>query len=299
MNNKFQPLDVTSDASNDALISSQLNALYASLNPQHVEEFYQGYSAWRMHQNIALLEAHLAQTDLQINDNAVLMQLVQPSTLSLVALTHLQSYGVDDINLLDTMLERGDEWLDHTMQLLTRCERLNLIHESYTEWCYHALEGAYDWLDSINETTPTTLATSTQTDDVPGTSDTDSADTTNTTDTTATETAELLLRKLMSDDETVKMPAPDIADIAPPLELEHTDMINHAATEKDDVQHVQIEEQNEQEEHVTLGSVEEVAVTNEQNAQSEQNIPDTDSHTQKLPGRSLVSRVLARIWDVQ
>lgn len=287
MSNLFQPSNFTSDSSNDALVSAQLDALYSSLNPQQVEQFYQGYSAWQMRRRIATLEANIASIDQQINDNTVLMRLVQPSAIALSTLSRLQSYGVDDIHLLDTMLECGDEWLDHAMQLLTRCERMNLIHESYTEWCQHALEGAYDWLDSMNEanneTHPVTLNTFYQTS---VSQDTTSVEEPDITDTTGDETAELLLRKLMNDDETMKAPAISITQPEQEVQIEARDVDIH-----EQVQEIQQEEPVATEQ---VASSQEISDKQPEthNEQAEDNI------THKLPGRGLVSRVLAKIWNV-
>lgn len=306
MSNIFQPSNFTPDNSNDVLFSSQLDALYSSLNPQHVEQFYQGYSAWQMHRRIATLEANVARIDQQINDNVVLMQLVQPSAIALATLSRLQSYGVDDINLLDRMLERGDEWLDHAMQLLTRCEGMNLIHESYTEWCQHAIEGAYDWLDSMNETESTALSTSPQAPNVQNVMQTETIDT---PDEAGEETAELLLRKLMNDEETVKAPA--IA-ISQPLEQSHEQ--THVDVQEG-VQEVPQEEpvpeqtipsevvvtEPEVHEQIASSSEEPEELEKQEQPSDMQAMPDehpADNSTQKLPGRGLVSRVLAKIWNV-
>jgi hypothetical protein len=41
-------------------------------------------------------------------------------------------------------------WLDRTMQRLDYLEQLDdFISDDYTQWCQHALEGAYDWIDSV------------------------------------------------------------------------------------------------------------------------------------------------------
>src|SRR5262249_1206841 len=43
------------------------------------------------------------------------------------------------------------EWLDLIMQRLDYCEQLDFIQGNYTQWCEHALEGAYDWIDSMRD----------------------------------------------------------------------------------------------------------------------------------------------------
>ena len=300
MSSLFQPADFTSDNSNDVLFSSQLDTLYASLNPKDVEQFYQGYAAWQMHRKIATLEANVARIDQQINDNTVLMHLVQPSAIALATLSRLQSYGVDDINLLDTMLERGDEWLDHAMQLLSRCEQMNLIHESYTEWCQHALEGAYDWLDSVNETEAVTLSTSPQVSDAQNALPEETIDT---PEMTSEETAELLLHKLMNDEETVKAPA---VSVTQPIEQAHEQADADVQESVQQVsQEVSAPEQMPSPEVVATEPEvhEQTTSSSEQSDRPEkqsyvQDRQPVDNSTQKLPGRSLVSRVLAKIGNV-
>jgi len=69
------------------------------------------------------------------------------------------------------MLERGEAWLDRTMQRLDYLEQLDdFISDEYTQWCQHALEGAYDWIDTVldgNATSePSTVTTSYMMEDV-------------------------------------------------------------------------------------------------------------------------------------
>src|SRR5260370_19001947 len=49
------------------------------------------------------------------------------------------------------MLDRGEAWLDSAMQHLDYSEQFDFIRGNYTEWCEHALEGAYDWIDSLQK----------------------------------------------------------------------------------------------------------------------------------------------------
>ena len=106
----------------------------------------------------------------QIIVNTERIQEVQPTAIELATLARLQSNGVSDVELLDRMLERGELWLDRTMQRLDYFEQLDdFISDDYTQWCQHALEGAYDWIDSVldgNATSiPSTTTTSTTTED--------------------------------------------------------------------------------------------------------------------------------------
>ena len=165
-------------------ILPQVNALFEQLNPQDVEQFYREYQLWATQRHIAQLNAQIVELQQQRNQNAECMQRIQPSSIALSVLAQLQVHGVEDVDLLDRMLERGDEWLDHTMDLLTRCEAMDMIQGDYTRWCEHALEGAYDWIDSMTQAQAWP--------EEPATTD----------ETTIEETEALLLHKLMSDGET-------------------------------------------------------------------------------------------------
>lgn len=133
---------------------SQLDAVFAQLHPQAVEEFYAAYQQWTLQQRITELRQRIGTVGEQQADNEQRMQQAQPSPIELAALARLQSNGVSDIELLDAMLERGETWLDQTMQRLNYCEQFDdFISDDYTQWCQRALEGAFDWIDSLREAT--------------------------------------------------------------------------------------------------------------------------------------------------
>jgi hypothetical protein len=133
---------------------SQFDAVFAQLHPQAVEEFYAAYQQWNLQQRITELRQRIGTVREQQADNQQRMQQAQPSPIELAALARLQSNGVSDIELLDAMLERGETWLDQTMQRLNYCEQFeDFISDDYTQWCRRALEGAFDWIDSLREAT--------------------------------------------------------------------------------------------------------------------------------------------------
>src|SRR5581483_6534744 len=169
---------------------TELARLFMLLSPQDIEQFYQSYQRWMLEQRIEIQQSQIAALQQKIDQNAALMEQVRPSAIALSTLAQLQASGVADIELLDQMLERGEAWLDRTMQQLAYCEHMDLIGESYTEWCRHALEGAYDWIESIQE------AETQGTDAATGEESEPAA--------TAEVTENLLLQKLMSDDDTGK-----------------------------------------------------------------------------------------------
>jgi hypothetical protein len=54
---------------------------------------------------------------------------------------------VTGVDLLDRMVEQGEDWLVLTMRRLDHFERTGLAPKDYSTWCEHALSGAYDWID--------------------------------------------------------------------------------------------------------------------------------------------------------
>jgi hypothetical protein len=200
----------------EAAAPERLHEIFSQLNPRDVEQFHKGYQLWSLQQLQEALINQIEHVRQKSAENLTEMARIAPSALSLANLAQLQACGVDDIELLDTMLTRGEDWLDHTIQLLERCERLDLIGGDYTEWCQHALEGAYDWLDSMNENGPEAAENPEATMRV----DEDTQANEGLTELSPA-TEELLLQKLMSeegdDDVTATMPALRPGRITQPL----------------------------------------------------------------------------------
>lgn len=209
----------------------EVNAIFAHLDQRDVEQFYTSYQLWLLQQHITEVQAQIQSVTQQIAENQEHLQRVHPSAIALATLARLQSNGVNDIDLLDRMLARGEDWLDRTMQRLAYCEKFDFIRDNYTDWCEHALEGAYDWIDSVDEahienaTSPSPAETS-----EPNTLS-DAA-----VDAQAQTTEELLLLKLMSDEDEALMQAATlkITAISP-------------ATAQEDVDPTVLEQEQEQE----------------------------------------------------
>ena len=190
----------------------QFRPLFSQLTSPDVEQFYAIYQRWSLYQQLEMAQQKLAALHEQMAANAEQIEAVRPSALALATLTRLQASGVEDIDLLDRMLERGEEWLDRTIQHLEYCEQQGVVGDDYQEWCRHALEDAFDWLDTLHaadEPTPAapeTSAPSLTNDDQPSSSQT---------------TAELLLQKLMSEEleaPQIEETAPKLATVQPPTE---------------------------------------------------------------------------------
>ena len=63
----------------------------------------------------------------------------RPSPNELSAIERLQRSGVTGIDLLDRMVEQGEDWLVVTMRRLDHFERTGLAPKDYSTWCEHAL----------------------------------------------------------------------------------------------------------------------------------------------------------------
>src|SRR5690242_8573597 len=99
-------------------MNKALTHLFMQLSPQDVEQFHQSYQHWMLEQHIEIQQSQIAVLEQKIAQNAALMEQVRPSAIALSTLAQLQASGVEDIELLDQMLERGETWLDRTMQQL-------------------------------------------------------------------------------------------------------------------------------------------------------------------------------------
>jgi hypothetical protein len=154
MNNLNGSTNGTATPSSDAIKQTSIysDTIFQRLEPREVEQFYKSYHFWLLQRRIQTLHTEASAIQQAIIDNTTLMQQVSLSAIALASLAQLQASGVSDLDLLDRMLERGETWLDHTMQLLEHCEKLDVIRGDYTQWCEHALEGAYDWIESMEAT---------------------------------------------------------------------------------------------------------------------------------------------------
>lgn len=169
---------------------NRLDAIFTQLNPAEVEEFYAAYQQWALQQRVNELRQRIEAVRAQQAENRQRIQETQPSAIALAALARLQSNGVSDIELLDAMLARGEGWLDQTMQRLDYFEQFdNFVSDDYTQWCHGALEGAFDWIDSLREGTEQETQLETSPEEVsPNNED-------------AGDVEELLLQRLATEDE--------------------------------------------------------------------------------------------------
>jgi hypothetical protein len=124
--------------------------VFSRLPEQDIEQFYAQYQLWLLRRRVPIIQKQIEALDEHLAENQQVIESLQPSAVALAVLARLQSNGVSNIELLDQMLERGEDWLDRMMQRLDYCEQVeDFIQGDYTQWCYRSLEGAYDWIDTL------------------------------------------------------------------------------------------------------------------------------------------------------
>src|SRR6266852_2271886 len=124
--------------------------IFARLTEQDIEQFYAQYQLWMLRRRLPLIEKQLEALREHLEANQQISALLRPSALAQAVLVRLQASGVTDKDVLDQMLERGENWLDRMMQRLDYCEQVeDFIQGNYTQWCLRSLDGAYDWIDTM------------------------------------------------------------------------------------------------------------------------------------------------------
>ncbi|HEY0756676.1 MAG TPA: hypothetical protein VGD98_22170 [Ktedonobacteraceae bacterium] len=124
--------------------------IFTRLHEQDIEQFYAHYQLWVLRRRLPLIQIQIETLHAHLAENQRAIGIFQPSALALAVLVRLQSNGVSDTDVLDLMLDRGEDWLDRMMQRLDYCEQVeDFIQGDYTQWCIKSLEGAYDWIDSL------------------------------------------------------------------------------------------------------------------------------------------------------
>ncbi len=128
-------------------------------NPEAVTQLYEqiplaamqrvsdSYMAWYVNRVTQELDKITGERRAELRDNDAKEASYRPSPNELSAIERLQRSGVTGVDLLDRMVEQGEDWLMLTMRRLDHFERTGLAPKDYSTWCEHALSGAYDWID--------------------------------------------------------------------------------------------------------------------------------------------------------
>ncbi len=124
-----------------------ITKLYEQIPLQAMQQVSDSYIAWYVDRVTNELDKLTADLRAELRENDAKEASYRPSQNELAAIERLQRSGVTGADLLDRMVEQGEEWLVVTMRRLDHFERTGLAPKDYSTWCEHALSGAYDWID--------------------------------------------------------------------------------------------------------------------------------------------------------
>lgn len=121
--------------------------LYEQIPLEAMQNVSDAYMAWYVDRVTRELDQIMAGLRTELRENDSKEASFAPSPSEIKAIERLQSSGVTGMDLLDRMVEQGEDWLMLTMRRLDHFERTGLAPKDYSTWCEHALSGAYDWID--------------------------------------------------------------------------------------------------------------------------------------------------------
>jgi hypothetical protein len=121
--------------------------IYEQIPLQAMQQVSESYMSWYVERVTSELDKTTAGLRAELRDNDAKEASYRPSPNELAAIERLQRSGVTGMDLLDRMVEQGEDWLMLTMRRLDHFERTGLAPKDYSTWCEHALGGAYDWID--------------------------------------------------------------------------------------------------------------------------------------------------------
>jgi len=128
--------------------ATTITQLYEQIPLEAMQQVADSYMAWYVEKVTREFDGTITRLRTELEENDKQEALFKPSAAELEAMRRLQSNKVTDVDLLDRLVERGEEWLVLTMHRLDYFERAGLSPNDYPAWCEHALSGAYDWIDS-------------------------------------------------------------------------------------------------------------------------------------------------------
>src|SRR5215467_5509606 len=121
--------------------------LYEQIPLEAMQQVSDSYMAWYVDRVTRQLDETMAGLRAELRENDAKEAGFRPSQNEVGAIERLQRSGVTGVDLLDRMVEQGEDWLMLTMRRLDHFERTGLAPKDYSTWCEHALSGAYDWID--------------------------------------------------------------------------------------------------------------------------------------------------------
>src|SRR5574340_719952 len=127
--------------------STAVTKLYEQIPLEAMQRVNDSYMSWYVTRVTQSLDETMAGLRAELSDNDSKEASYRPSPAEVSAIERLQRSGVTGVDLLDKMVEQGEDWLVLTMRRLDHFERTGLAPKDYSTWCEHALGGAYDWID--------------------------------------------------------------------------------------------------------------------------------------------------------
>ena len=121
--------------------------LYEQIPLEAMQRVSDGYMAWYVTRVTQSLDETMSSLRSELRDNDAKEASYCPTPAEQSAIERLQRSGVTGVDLLDRMVEQGEDWLILTMRRLDHFEKTGLAPKDYSTWCEHALSGAYDWID--------------------------------------------------------------------------------------------------------------------------------------------------------
>ncbi len=128
--------------------TTTITQLYERIPLEAMQQVADSYIAWYVQKVTQELDAKIAALRSELEQNDKEEARLKPSAAELDAMRRLQNNNVNQVDLLDRLMEKGEEWLVLTMHRLDYFERAGLAPHDYPAWCEHALGGAYDWIDA-------------------------------------------------------------------------------------------------------------------------------------------------------
>ncbi len=128
--------------------ATTVTQLYEQIPLEAMQQVADSYMTWYVDRVTHQLDETIAKLRAELEQNDKQEARFKPSAAELDAMRRLQANKVTDVDLLDRLVEKGEEWLVLTMHRLDYFERAGLAPTDYPGWCEHALIGAYDWIDA-------------------------------------------------------------------------------------------------------------------------------------------------------
>jgi hypothetical protein len=125
-----------------------ITQLYEHIPLEAMQQVADSYMTWYVDRVTRQLDETIAKLRAELEENDKQEALFKPSAPELDSMRRLQANKVSDVDLLDRLVGKGEEWLVLTMHRLDYFERAGLAPTDYPGWCEHALIGAYDWIDA-------------------------------------------------------------------------------------------------------------------------------------------------------